>query len=90
MVDKRKEKMVAFAYDSRSAFIRASYRHYERFCRGAVYLYPFLMSFIEQKALRECKQGTKIVARDFPLPNLRYKDKWQTPSGHTLYLYLIN
>ncbi len=53
------------------------------------YLYPFLMKFVEEKALEDCTPGTKIVVRDFFLPNLQPKDTWQTPTGHTMYLYEV-
>lgn len=53
------------------------------------YLYPFLMRSVEEKALEDCKPGTKVIIRDFPLPTLGHVDQWQTPTGHTMYLYLI-
>lgn len=54
------------------------------------YLYPFLMRQVGEKALHECKPGTKIVARDFPIPNLRLLDYWETPSHHNMFIYIIS
>lgn len=54
------------------------------------YLYPFLMRSVEEKALEDCKPGTKLIVRDFYLPTLKHSDSWQTPAGHTMYLYLIS
>lgn len=54
------------------------------------YLYPYLMRAVEEKALQDCKSGTKIIIRDFSLPTLPHADKWATPTGHTMYLYVIN
>ncbi len=53
------------------------------------YLYPPLMSFVEQKALAECRPGTKLVIRDFKLPNLHPQEVWETPAGHTMYYYVL-
>ena len=53
------------------------------------YLYPHLMENIGTKALEDCKPGTKILARDFPIPNLPLYEEWKTPSGHTMRLYVI-
>lgn len=53
------------------------------------YLYPFLMSQVGEKAMQDCRPGTKIIARDFYIPNLRLSDSWQTPSNHKIYLYII-
>lgn len=57
------------------------------------YLYPFLMRSVAEKALEDCRPGTKLVIRDFYLPNLSrliQLDSWQTPTGHTIYLYEIH
>jgi hypothetical protein len=53
------------------------------------YLYPHLMRSVGEKALADCKPGTKIVARDFPIPNLPLYEEWETASGHTMRLYII-
>lgn len=53
------------------------------------YLYPFLMRSVEEKALQDCKPGTKIIIRDFNLPTLKHADTWETPTGHTMYLYVV-
>lgn len=53
------------------------------------YLYPFLMNQVAEKALVDCKSGTKLVIRDFPIRSMKHMDTWQTPSNHTMYLYVI-
>lgn len=53
------------------------------------YLYPFLMSQVGEKAKRDCKPGTKIVVRDFPIPNLKLHQSWETPTFHKMFLYII-
>ncbi|HVY67329.1 MAG TPA: hypothetical protein VHA30_00305 [Patescibacteria group bacterium] len=35
------------------------------------YLYPSLMERVEEKFRRDCRAGTLLVARDFPLPHLQ-------------------
>lgn len=53
------------------------------------YLYPFLMSQVGEKALGDCRSGTKIISRDFPIPNLKLYQTWETPTFHQMYLYII-
>ncbi len=53
------------------------------------YLYPFLMSQVGDKVMQDCEPGTKIVTRDFPIPNLALADSWDTPSKHKIYLYIV-
>lgn len=53
------------------------------------YLYPFLMNQVAEKALVDCKPGTKLVVRDFQILSLTPKITWQTPSNHAMYLYVI-
>lgn len=53
------------------------------------YLYPFLMQQVSEKVLRDCKPGTKIIARDFPIPDVQFDHSWKTPTGHTMYSYII-
>lgn len=53
------------------------------------YLYPFLMRSVEEKALEDCRPGTKLVVRDFYLPTLKHANSWHTPTGHTMYLYIV-
>lgn len=53
------------------------------------YLYPFLMNKVGEKALADCNPGTKLVVRDFAISHLKHHQTWQTPSNHTMYLYVI-
>lgn len=53
------------------------------------YLFPGLMAPIGAKASKECKPGTKIISRDFPISNLPLNTSWKSPTGHTIYLYKI-
>lgn len=54
------------------------------------YLYPHLMNQVADKAKHDCKPGTKIVVRDFPIPNLQLHSSWQTPTYHDMYLYILD
>ena len=53
------------------------------------YLYPFLMKDVGEKILAECKPGTKVVSRDFAIPNLPLYEEWQSPSRHLMRLYIV-
>ncbi len=53
------------------------------------YLYPPLMRSVGEKFKEDCKPGTKLVCRDFPVPNMAAIEQWQTPTGHTMYLYKV-
>lgn len=53
------------------------------------YLYPFLMERVGEKARKDCRPGTKIVVRDFPIPNLQLHESWETPAHHTIFVYII-
>lgn len=53
------------------------------------YLYPPLMRSVGAKFKEDCKPCTKLVCRDFPVPNMTAIEQWQTPTGHTMYLYLL-
>lgn len=53
------------------------------------YLYPYLMNQIAEKAAADCRPGTKLVVRDFKINILSPTETWQTPSNHTMYLYII-
>ncbi len=53
------------------------------------YLYPHLMNQVAEKALVECRSGTKIVVRDFPIKSLAHKETWRTPSNHEMFLYIV-
>ena len=53
------------------------------------YLYPFLMNDIGAKALADCKPGTLVVARDFPISNLTLHQYWDLGSGHEMFIYRI-
>lgn len=53
------------------------------------YLYPFLMSQVAEKAKQDCPPGTKFIVRDFPILEWEPKEVWDTPSGHTMHLYIL-
>lgn len=53
------------------------------------YLYPFLMQKVGEKALGECLPGTKLIIRDFPIPQLKASREWVTPTSHHMYEYVI-
>lgn len=53
------------------------------------YLYPPLMRSVGEKFRKDCNPGTKLVCRDFYVPEFAFKETWETPSGHTMYLYEV-
>lgn len=53
------------------------------------YLFPPLMPMIGEKVKGECKTGTKIISRDFPISNLNLVSSWKSPTNHTLFLYQV-
>ncbi len=53
------------------------------------YLYPFLMQDIGAKAKAECRPGTKVVARDFKIPNLDLHERWDMGGGHEMFIYIV-
>ncbi len=53
------------------------------------YLYPPLMTQVGEKALQDCQPGTRLVIRDFPITKMKPNEVWETPSNHTMYLYVI-
>lgn len=52
------------------------------------YLYPPLMRAVGKKFKTDCNPGTKLVCRDFYIPDLTPQKEWQSPSNHTFYLYV--
>ncbi len=53
------------------------------------YLYPPLMRAVGEKILAECKKGTHVVSRDFPIPNLEKLDYWKSSGKHEIFVYKI-
>ena len=53
------------------------------------YLYPPLMKSIGEKARGEMKPGSRVVSRDFPIPNLRLVDTLHMDAKHEFYIYEI-
>ncbi len=53
------------------------------------YLYPPLMQQIGEKVLMECRTGTRVVVRDFAIPNLRQVDYFRTDGNHKIFVYQI-
>ncbi|MDE2311707.1 MAG: hypothetical protein KGJ93_01265 [Patescibacteria group bacterium] len=51
------------------------------------YLYPPLMSRIEEKFLADCRPGSIAIIRDFPFPNLKPQDVYFMPKKHEIYIY---
>ena len=54
-----------------------------------MYLYPPLMPQIAEKALAECRPGTRLISRDFYNENLNQVDRFKTPGGHEMFVYQI-
>lgn len=79
------------AKKSRAEFVYGNFLQ-NNFSQATViycYLYPHLMRMIGEKVLADCKPGTKVVSRDFPIPNLTKIDEWKSPTGHDIYLYRV-
>jgi hypothetical protein len=53
------------------------------------YLYPFLMPKVGAKIKQDCKPGTTIIARDFPIPSLNQKRKFHTYANHEFFIYTV-
>lgn len=53
------------------------------------YLYPPLMGRIEEKFKTSMKPGSMAIVRDFPFPNMPYKEKHFLPKSHEIYIYQI-
>jgi hypothetical protein len=52
------------------------------------YLYPPLMRQIGEKIKTDCKPGTRILVRDFPIPNLEQRGYYRH-GKHELFLYIL-
>lgn len=83
-------KIKAYGAHSTSTFKRSNFFE-EDWSEATIvyaYLYPPLMSRVEQKFLVNCKPGTRAVIRDFPFPNIepveviRTKKPDTTPSTY--------
>ncbi len=52
------------------------------------YLYPYLMPIVGEKIKAECQPGTRIVVRDFPIPNLAQRDYF-VRGKHEIFVYVV-
>lgn len=78
-------------YHSRADFIAGSFFDYgwSEATVIYVYLFPFLLPKIWLKAKSECSPGTKVVSRDFRIPDVKPNREWKTPTGHTIRVYIV-
>ena len=53
------------------------------------YLYPSLMTQVGEKILTECRQGTKVIVRDFPIANWQRTDYFRTYGRHEVFVYQV-
>ena len=53
------------------------------------YLFPRIMLSIEEEVIPKLKPGTKLVFKDFPLPNKVPEKTIAVSKNHTLYIYTI-
>lgn len=51
------------------------------------YLYPPIMSSVEEKFVREAKPGALLISRAFSLPGLTPEQVMNPPSGHPVFIY---
>lgn len=54
------------------------------------YLYPPLMRRVGEKAKTELLPGSKVISRDFPIPNLRLIAKVHIRDKHDFFVYEVN
>jgi hypothetical protein len=53
------------------------------------YLYPPLMTQIGEKILAECRPGTTVIVRDFPIANWQHTDYFRTYGRHEVFVYKV-
>ena len=53
------------------------------------YLYPPLMTQIGEKILVECRPGTTVIVRDFPIANWQHSDYFRTYGQHEIFVYKV-
>jgi len=53
------------------------------------YLYPFLMPKVGEKIKHDCRPGTKIIARDFPIKSLQQIRRFTTYGKHEFFVYEV-
>ena len=76
---------------SRVKFIRGNFfKHdWDRATVIYCYLYPPLMARVGEKALADCRPGTRVISHDFSIPNLRQVAIVETRPGHCFYIYQV-
>lgn len=53
------------------------------------YLYPFLMPSVGEKIKKDCRPGTKVIVRDFPIKSLREIERFHTYGVHEFFVYEV-
>lgn len=53
------------------------------------YLYPFLMPQVGEKIKQDCRPGTKVIVRDFPIKSLRQIRYFKTYGKHEFFIYEV-
>ncbi len=75
---------------NRNLFLRDNF--FDHSWQGATviycYLYPPLMRQVGDKIKTDCRPGTRIVVRDFPIPNLEQQG-YHRDGKHELFLYIV-
>ena len=75
---------------NRNLFLRDNF--FDHSWQGATviycYLYPPLMRQVGDKIKIDCNPGTRIVVRDFPIPNLEQRG-YHRDGKHELFLYVV-
>jgi SAM-dependent methyltransferase len=54
-----------------------------------IYLYPPLMSRIVEKIQADCRPGTMVISRDFPMSGLRQVDTFRSTPKHRFFIYQV-
>lgn len=76
---------------SQARFVRGNFFRYNWGEATVIYcyLYPPLMRRVGEKVKQDCKQGTRVIVRDFPIPNLPQVDYFKTYGNHEVFIYQI-
>ena len=78
-------------YGSKTEFVLGNFFNYDISEATIIYcyLYPPLMRHVGEKILADCKPGTKVIVRDFPIPNLHQTDHFATVGKHEMFIYEV-
>ena len=84
-------KLKALIKGSKATFVNKNFFKQDWSAANYIYcyLYPPLMSEIEDKFQTEMKAGSVAIVRDFPFPTMAYAEKYYLPKKHEIYVYRV-